>query len=389
MSKISFFSFSRSDYTSLSPLIRMALKEHRLKVEVVAGGSHLLERFGKTISAFKLDDIPIHTCCDFMRENDDSDTDIARAAGLEYEQVLNYLISSQPDFVFILGDRWEMLPVAQAAFLLRIPILHHSGGDVTQGALDNQVRYSLSCLSHFHFTALEEHSQRLLKMGEESWRVKTVGEPALTEIKCLALDRDQFYQMAGLEKNESFILATFHPTTYDSIPPKDQISVFLKTLEMIPEAIILTAPNPDPGSMFFLNELEKFSKLHPRVKLHKSLGARLYYAAMASATFMVGNSSSGIWEAPSFELPVLNLGDRQSDRVRAVNVIDVSLNLNEIENGLKKIRNQTFRSNLEGMQNPYGNESVNTIVLETIFGLPSRDKMLKKCLIDPLRMSNG
>lgn len=382
MKKICFVSLSRSDYTSLRTLIRDALAAKDFNVEVIAGGSHLLERFGRSIASFQEDQIPIFKIIDFLSESDDSEIDIARAAGKAYQKFLEYFISSKPDYVFILGDRWEMLPVAEAAFLLRLPIIHHSGGDITQGALDNQIRYTLSTKSHFHLVAIEEHRQRLIRMGEESWRVVTTGEPALTVVNALAMSACDIYQSLSLKKDESFALATFHPTTFDDIPIDKQIDIFLKTLELIELPVIITAPNPDPGSRIFLEKLDAFVCQHERFKIFQNLGAKLYYAAMSKAKYMVGNSSSGIWEAPSFELPVLNMGQRQSGRVRAKNVVDTRLDLDSIKIGLLKVSNPAFKQQLSGLVNPYGHTGTNKLILNCIRQLPPVEKLLHKKLID-------
>jgi UDP-hydrolysing UDP-N-acetyl-D-glucosamine 2-epimerase len=388
--KISFFSFSRSDYASLKPVIIDALEDKGLQVEVVAGGSHLLNRFGQTIKNFEKDNIPVHEITDFMQESDDSNEDMAKAAIKGYSLFVKYLLKSKPDYVFILGDRWELLPLSEAAFLLRIPIIHHSGGDITQGALDNQVRYAVSMKSHVHLVGMDEHRLRLLKMGEEAWRVVTVGEPALTHINKLAESVTDVHSQLGLENMQKFVLATFHPTTFESISVTQQADVFLAALKNINLPVILTAPNPDPGSKYFLEELERFVAGNSRVRIFQSLGDKLYYAAMMNAEFMIGNSSSGIWEAPSFKLPVLNIGKRQDGRTRAINVVDVPLHLDKILEGIKKVSAPEFKSQLKDVTNPYGFAGTSELILKTIKQLPERNILLEKKFVDPLGMAlNG
>lgn len=387
MKKVCFVSFSRSDYTSLRPVIREALREKAFEVQVIAGGSHLLSRFGKSIDKFQEDEIPVDRLVDFLTESDDSELEIAKALGRAYPQIVDHLSSLRPDFVFILGDRWEMLAVANAASLLKIPIVHHSGGDITQGALDNQIRYALTAQAHLHLVALDEHRRRLIAVGEESWRVVTTGEPALTEVKSLAGSAGNIHDVLGVPEDQEFVLATFHPTSFDSVSAEDQLTAFLRTLDLIDENIVLTAPNPDPGSRRFLEAYESYVSKNPRVILHKNLGSARYYAAMANAKFMVGNSSSGIWEAPSFALPALNIGERQRDRMHAANVVDTSFDLPAIKSALEKVRSETFRASLKGLKNPYGHNETKKLILEAIQCAPARDKLLSKKFVDPLKNS--
>jgi len=385
MSKnVCFVTLSRSDYSSLRPVIRAALKDQEIEVAVVAGGSHLLERFGKSIENIQKDDIEVHKIIDFLGEKDDSELEMARAYGRAYREFVEYLNSNRPDSVFILGDRWEMLAIASAASLLRIPIIHHSGGDITQGSLDNQTRYALSVLSHIHLVALDEHRERLLNMGEESWRVTSVGEPALTEIKHPADGVENIRSELGLRPDDSFVLATFHPTSFGSKSLPDQVQFFVEALDLIDRNIILTAPNPDPGSNTFLGVLRNYAAANTNINLFENLGHHRYYATMSEADFMIGNSSSGIWEAPSFGLPVINIGSRQKGRVRGKNVIDVDLEMGAIKQALIEVDNLKLDKELQLKQNPYVNKNTLELILSSIRYDISKDKLLAKIFVDPL-----
>jgi UDP-hydrolysing UDP-N-acetyl-D-glucosamine 2-epimerase len=385
MISVHFISLSRSDYTSLRPVIKAALNDSELEVKIIAGGSHLLKRFGNSIESFKKDNIPIHHIINFLSESDDSDEDFAISFGKAYQGFTKYFIDQKPDRVFILGDRWEMLAASAAANILRIPIIHHSGGDITQGSLDNQTRYVLSIQSHLHLVALDEHRQRLILMGEEEWRITTVGEPALTELNNIASETNNIFDDLGIPDGKEFVLATFHPTTFDKLPAKEQIDLFIEILQEIKEEIILTAPNPDPNSKFFYNKLLEFTQANSHVHFFENLGYKRYYGAMKHAKFMIGNSSSGIWEAPSFSLPVINLGDRQKDRLRAGNVIDVDLNIKSIKLALEKVSD---KANLKDIVNPYVKENTNQLILKSIKMDIGKSKLLSKKLNDPLQIQN-
>ena len=383
--RVCFVTLSRSDYASLRPVIRAAAQDPAIDETVVAGGSHLLKRLGNSVDDIAADGIRIDNAIAFMSEQDDSDLDIARAYQLAYAAFVDYLADKAFDCVFVLGDRWEMLAVASAASMLRVPIVHHSGGDITQGAQDNQTRYAISVLSHIHLVAIDAHRERLLALGEEPWRVITTGEPSLTELETRIAKIPDIKRSLGIEKNRKFVLATFHPTTYDDMPLGDQINLFLEALQRIEHDIILTAPNPDPGSKLFLEKLTQFALGKANIHLIENLGADRYYAAMSRAEFMIGNSSSGIWEAPSFALPVINIGERQKDRLRRDNVIDVPMNIQAITSALTEIEALKLRLSESPPCNPYVRENTLQLICGSIKNAPDRQRLLAKTFIDPLR----
>ncbi|MBI1861059.1 MAG: UDP-N-acetylglucosamine 2-epimerase (hydrolyzing) [Deltaproteobacteria bacterium] len=384
MKKVCFVTLSRSEYTSLRPLVRAALRDPGLEVRVIAGGSHLLKRFGSGLDEIKKDNIPVHHELAFLHDTDNSDLDTARALGRALPRFVDCLHSEKPDFVFLIGDRWEMLAPSTAASLLRIPIAHHSGGDITQGSYDNQTRYTLSTQSHLHFVAMEIHRRRLIRMGEESWRVVHTGEPSLVEATGKAASVTDIRGQLGIENAKPFVLATFHPTTFDEIGFGEQLATFLKTLDLIATDIVLTAPCPDPGNQAFYDGLVSYANGHRNVHFFPGLGPDRYYAAMGSAAFMIGNSSSGIWEAPSFELPVVNIGHRQQGRIRAANTVDVSFDVAAIATAIERVTVPSFRQRLAGLQNPYGHQNTLGLILRALKESPPREKLLEKKFIDPL-----
>ncbi len=382
MKKICFVTLSRSDYASLRPLILAAQNDPAFEVTTVSGGSHMLKRYGKTIDGILSDGIKVQKIIPFLLETDDSKIDLAKAYARAVTEFTAYFSKNRPEIVFILGDRWEMLAIASAASMLRIPIVHHSGGDLTQGSADNQTRYALSCLSHLHFTAHEQHKERLIAMGEEPWRVFVSGEPSLQAVYEQSDNTD-----LGFPQDKPFVMGTYHPSSFESVPIEQQIKTFIQALEMIEgHRIVLTAPNPDGESSIILDKLESFAENRPDVYLIKSMGTKAYYAAMRKAVFMIGNSSSGIWEAPSFDLPVINIGRRQEDRLRAANVIDVGYDLDSLSTAIKKAMSAEFRESLKGLKNPYVRENAVSSILDTVKEFGSAEKLLAKKIIDPLRI---
>lgn len=385
MNKICIVSFSRSDYTSLFPVMLAASKDKDIDLEIIAGGSHVLERFGSSINQFKVDGLTVSKVIDFMKPSDNTNEDMAEAYHSLYFEFLKYAKESKPDYIFILGDRWEMLAVSNVAMLLRIPVIHHSGGDITQGSLDNQTRYTLSAQSHIHLVALEEHRRRLIHLGEEPWRVITTGEPALTMLKEYSSEENDPREALGLEPNDKFVLATFHPTANDSKNEEEQINIFIKALLSIKENVIVTAPNPDPGANTLYGKLLKISSDYKHIKLYENLGAKLYYGCMNQAEFMIGNSSSGLWEAPSFKLPVINIGSRQKDRVHSTNVIHSDICYESIINAIQKLDSDSFKSLLSKSSNPYVHEDTIPKILESFKKHINKETLLAKIFLDPLR----
>ena len=379
--RVTFVTLSRSDYASLRPVIRAALADGELDVTVVAGGSHLLARFGRSIDEIAADGIAVNRVVDFLEEDDDTPAELAHAYARACRDFAQLLGDEPPDLLFILGDRWEMLAAATTASLLRIPIVHHSGGDITQGSADNQNRYALSALAHLHLVALEQHRDRLVRLGEEDWRVVCVGEPALTEVE-LAYAGD-IHRELGLTPSVPFVLATYHPTSFDDLDFEAQVRFFISALELIDMDIVVTAPNPDAGSKTIYRELHDFAARRPRVHLFENLGPARYHAAMGAAEFMIGNSSSGIWEAPSFGLPAINLGNRQRDRLRGENVIDVGFDLTAVGRAIGRVEEIRSLAALRQRRNPYCRDDTLQLILNALKQDLPRSKLLAKEFVDP------
>lgn len=367
---IHFITLSRADHASVAPVFKAALADQRLDAKLVAGGSLLLKRYGNIIDTIGL---PVFATVPFLGEEDDSPADLARAGGRAATAFAELLSRDRPDYVFILGDRWEMLSAALAATMLGIPIVHHSGGDITQGSADNQTRYALSCLAHLHLVALPEHAERLARLGEESWRITVTGEPALAALSGHA---------AAPAGAAPFVLATFHPTSFDPLPVPRQIEVFVQALALVQGPLVITAPNPDADSGVFARKLRAFAASRPDTRYVESLGVD-YYAAMRTASLMIGNSSSGLLEAPSFRLPVVNIGPRQQGRAHGDNVIDVPLEIDAIAAAMARACAPSFRSRLSG-NNPYVRPDTLELILGELRKPRDRDALLAKRFIDPL-----
>jgi UDP-hydrolysing UDP-N-acetyl-D-glucosamine 2-epimerase len=383
MPSVCFVTLSRSDYASLRPVALAALADPAIDMRLVAGGSHALARYGNTLEQIQTDGLPIHAVAAFLQESDDSPAQLAAAFARATAEFTRILTEQRPDYVFVIGDRWEMLAVVSVASTLQIPIVHHSGGDITQGSADNQTRYALTTLAHLHLTALPEHRERLLRMGEEEWRVTATGEPALTALADHAQASPDIHGRLGLQPGEPFVLATFHPTSFDTATPVQQVEMFLRALDGVAGAVVLTAPNPDAASELFFAKYRDYAAAHPRVRLFEALGAQNYYAAMASARYMIGNSSSGMWESASFRLPVVNIGPRQQGRVHGDNVVNCELDAQAIAAAIAKATDPAFRAGLDG-RNPYVQADTVALILDCLKHPWDRARLLAKRFVDPL-----
>ena len=365
MKKIDFISLCRSDYATLAPIFSSFKDKKYFENNLIFGGSHCLERFGHSGENILKDFPDAAAKLDFLQETDDTPEQLVLAASRLILQMNLYLSDSQPDAVFIVGDRWELLPVAYSCFLRRIPVLHHSGGDMTQGSMDNQTRYALTNISSIHFVAIKQHQDRLLTLGEEPWRVHKVGEPALNVATQIALQKVK----SKKGKKQDYTLATFHPCLGDLMNIPDQTDFFLDCLSALKGRIIITGPNPDAYSNYVYKKIKSFSTEHANVEFTENLGEK-YYEYLAKATLLIGNSSSGIWESATFKVPTINIGMRQEGRTRQAHIIDINYDIKSFQRAMNYIKSPEYMSNLSCLENIYydakGVDKIHEIVKKTL-----------------------
>ncbi|MEH1895315.1 MAG: UDP-N-acetylglucosamine 2-epimerase [Nostoc sp.] len=355
MRNIGVVTVGRSDYSSCLPILRQIHQNPDLKLHLIVTGMHLSPEFGLTVQDIEADGFEIGDRVEMLL-NSDTPEGVAKSIGLGTIGLAQSFAHYRPDLLLIVGDRFELLSIVSSALPFRIPIAHISGGDITEGAIDNQIRYAVTQMSHLHFVAMEEHKARLLQMGEEAWRVFVTGDPALDSIQQMKLLLpEELSQSLGLELKPPLLLVTYHPTTLGAMSPLEEIQIVLKALEQVKGTLIFTCPNADPEGRVIIEKIQEFVAAKPQSKFFYNLGQLRYYSVLAQADLMVGNSSSGIWEAPSFHLPVVNIGDRQRGRLRTRNVIDVGLNVESIVKAIQKGLSISFRGSLDQLRNPYGN----------------------------------
>ena len=373
---------SRADYSSLLPVLRAIDANPELQLQLFVGGMHLAPEFGLTVKEIEADGFEITDRID-MRVASDTPQDIAKSMGHGVIAVTDALDRFRPDIILIVGDRFELLAVASAALPLRIPVAHVSGGDVTEGAIDNQVRHAITKMSHVHFLDMEAHGRRLLQMGEEPSRVRVTGDPALDLIDQINfMGRAELSEFLGMELISPIIMVSFHPTTLGENDVAGEIDALLSALDGVKATQVFTYPNADAHNRTISDRIREFVASRPDAGFFFSLGQVRYYSMLAIADLMAGNSSSGIFEAPSFRLPVVNVGDRQRGRTRAKNVIDVTANADAIRAGIQCGLEPSFRASLGDMQNPYGDGKAAPRIVDTLKAIKLGPGFLQKPFVD-------
>ncbi|MEM7240630.1 MAG: UDP-N-acetylglucosamine 2-epimerase [Pseudomonadota bacterium] len=392
--RIAFVTTARSDYNTMFPVMKAASADPDIDAQIFCAGMHLVPSFGDTWRQLEEDGLEIAEKVDFLSATD-GEAAFSYGLGKGVTAFTDALLRQRPQIVCVSGDRLENLALFTAATTLGIPISHMCGGDITEGAIDNQIRHVMTKLAHLHFVSMLEHARRVIQMGEEPWRVILTGDAAIDVIADRPqLRREDLNTAVDLDGDEAFFLSTYHPQTLGGETAQQQYANVLNAIAAIPERPVMIRPNIDPGFQPLVDMLETFQVKRPDAIVRKSFDRDIFYALMAHASFMIGNSSSGLWEAPSFELPAINVGKRQDGRVRGANVIDVSgLSYSEVCEAIAKAKSAEFRSSLNGMTNPYGDGRASTKTLETLKTVPLGEELkLKKfheIMFDPLALGLG
>jgi UDP-hydrolysing UDP-N-acetyl-D-glucosamine 2-epimerase len=336
---------------------------------------------GLTVREIETDGLPISERID-MRVASDGPEGVARSMGLGLAGFAEVFARARPDVLLVVGDRFEMHAAALAALPFTIPVAHVHGGELSLGAFDDALRHSITKLSHLHFVATEEYARRVRQLGEEPWRVIVSGAPSLDHLRTMRLlDRAELEARIGLRMERPPLLVTYHPVTLEYEDTPWQVEQLLIALHDIGEPLVFTQPNPDTNGRLIRRLLDAFLERHPRARLVENLGTQGYFSMMAQAAAMVGNSSSGIIEAPSFGLPVVNIGTRQQGRVRAANVIDVGYAAAEILEGIRHALLPDFRERVKDQPNPYDRGDAARIIVQTLNEVALGPGLVKKRFI--------
>lgn len=369
---------SRADYGIYLPVLRRIQAEPSLALRLLVTGMHLLPRFGMTVEAIEADGLEVAERVATLSDSDDPRA-IAESMARGTAGFAEVFARSRPDILVVLGDRFEMHAAAIAALPFKIPVAHIHGGELTEGAIDDALRHSMTRLSHLHFVATREYGRRLVQMGEEPWRVTVSGSPSLDNLATVKrLPPAELESRFGLCVTPDTLLVTFHSTTLEFEDAGRQAEELLAALKASGRPIVFTMPNADTGGQAIREHIRSFLRAAPSARAVESLGTEGYFSVLALCGAMVGNSSSGLLEAPSFGLPVVNVGNRQRGRVRGGNVIDVGYGREEIGEGILRATDPAFRKSLQGMANPYGDGKAAPRIVAKLAEAPLSSRLLVK-----------
>ncbi|MDH5888510.1 UDP-N-acetylglucosamine 2-epimerase [Vibrio splendidus] len=366
--KVAVFTGTRAEYGLLYWLLKDIQSDPDLTLQLLVSGMHLSPEFGETYQQIEKDGFKIDEKIEILLSSD-SAVGTAKSMGLGVLGFSDSLARLQPDVLVILGDRFEALAAAQTAMILRIPIVHLHGGEITEGAYDDAIRHAITKLSYLHGTSTDEYRQRVIQLGEAPERVRNVGAIGLDHLK-----RADFMSLGELGESlnfsltKPFFLVTYHPVTLGNEAPEEAFQALLDALNCFPEhQVILTYPNADDGGRRIIPMLEAYAASQPdRVLAIPSLGQVRYLSAVKYAAAVIGNSSSGIIEVPAFDVPTVNIGSRQKGRLAAKSVLHCEANRAGIERAIRSANEREYKDTAEEIENPYGQGNTSEKVIEMI-----------------------
>ena len=367
--KICVVTGSRAEYGLFYPILIKIQESNKLKLQLISTSSHHSTEYGLTYKQIENDGFNIDDKIEnlFLTEARSS---IVKSTGIATSLISDSFDRLQPDIVLLLGDRYETHAAATAAMLMNIPIAHIHGGEITEGAVDEQIRHSITKMSYLHFCATETYRKRVIQMGEDPARVFNTGAPGIDNIINLKLlTKSKLEKELNWKLTSKSALFTYHPVTLEESDIEIDLEAILSVLETFSFNILFTYANADSGGRIINQKIEEFCKIQPsKYKVVKSLGQVKYLSAMKYVNLLIGNSSSGIIEAASFKKPVINIGDRQKGRLRGKNVIDC--NLNSLQDSIKLALSSSFRNNIKNMNNIYGIGAAADIILDKLINEP-------------------
>ena len=382
MRTIGVVTVGRSDYRIYLPILRRLRAHPDLRLSLVVSGMHLSPEFGATVSAIEADGFEIDERVEMLLASDSPEA-IAKSMGLGVIGFAQVFARRRPDILVVLGDRFEMFAAALAALPFNMPIAHIHGGELTEGAMDDAIRHSLTKMAHLHFVATDAYARRIVQMGEEPWRVTVSGAPGLDNLNDMALlGPAEIEEQLGLKVTGPWLLVTYHPVTLEAEDTQAHVASLCAALDECGLPVVFTYPNADHGGRVVLDGVRRYVDAHGDARIFVSLGTVAYWSLMKHATAMVGNSSSGIIEAATFRLPVVNVGNRQRGRLRGRNVIDVGYDRDEIRRGIERALSPEFRASLDGLENPYGDGRASERIVVRLASVPLDRALLMKRFCD-------
>ena len=380
--KICVITGTRADYGLLRWVMQGIKDNAELTLQIIATGMHLSPEFGLTHHEIEKDGFQIDRKVETLTSSDTS-VGIAKSMGLGLIGFADALKELKPDLIVVLGDRFEIFAAAAAALVARIPIAHLHGGETTEGAFDEALRHSITKMAHLHFVATEEYRQRVIQLGERPERVFLVGGLGIDNIKCMKLlDREAFESSIGFSLGQKNLLITFHPVTLEIATAEAQMTELLAALVALEDTqLIFTMPNADTDGRKLIAMVNEFVAQHQNARAFTSLGQLRYLSCIAHVDGVLGNSSSGLAEVPSFRKGTINIGDRQRGRLQAKSVIQCDPSRECIRAAIQTLYSASFQGSLSEVRNPYGDGGASEKVLAIIKKI-SLEGLAKKTFYD-------
>jgi UDP-hydrolysing UDP-N-acetyl-D-glucosamine 2-epimerase len=374
--KIAVVTTSRADYSHLYWPLRTLAEHPEVALKLIVIGAHLSHEFGNTTREIEKDGFAIDAKIECLLSSD-TDVGMAKTIGVATLGLADHLGALRPDLLLLIADRYEMLAPASVALALRIPVAHIEGGEISEGAIDDAVRNALTKMAHVHFTSTLAARERVIAMGEEPWRVHRAGAPSLDHLRrSKLLTREQIEERLEVDLRRPSAIVSYHPVTLADDTLEETEALFA-ALEKLPEQFLFCYPNADAGSRKLIERTKSFLGKRGEGQIFVNLDAVTYWSLLRCCDYFLGNSSSGIMETPSVELPAVNVGLRQQGRERARNIIDAEADAASILSAARKATSAEFRKSLCGMKNPYGDGTAS----ETIAGVLTRVPLGRKLLL--------
>ncbi|MDO6426453.1 UDP-N-acetylglucosamine 2-epimerase [Thalassotalea sp. 1_MG-2023] len=366
MKKIAVFTGTRAEYGLLFGLLK-AIESSNASLSLLVGGMHLSSEYGDTASTIESDGFEITERLDYLLSSS-SPVAISKSMALAQIAAAECFSRIKPDILVVLGDRFESLAVAQASMIAQIPIAHIHGGELTQGLIDDPIRHSITKMAQLHFTSTEVYRKRVIQLGEQPSSVFNVGAPGIDNIANLSLlSFEELNITLNNKLSKPYFLVTYHPVTLEKEGGITAMNNMLKALLAFPHQVLLTYPNADTFGKELLTELTDFVKNHPKkFIISESLGQRRYLSALKHTSAVIGNSSSGLIEAPSFNVPTVNIGNRQLGRITGESVINCGESSDAIQQAISQSLSPKFNDKIKKIKNLYGDGKANERILSVL-----------------------
>ena len=375
--KIAVVTTSRADYSHLYWPLHDLSRHPEVDLQLIVMGSHLSPEFGATVGEIERDGLAIAARIECLLSSD-TDVGMAKTIGVATLSLADCLGQMRPGLLLLIADRYEMLAPAAVALALRIPIAHIEGGEISEGAIDDAVRNALTKMSHIHFTSTFAARDRVIVLGEEEWRVHRAGAPSIDHLRRDTLHtREQVEQQLQIDLQQAITVVAYHPVTIARDTTREADELFA-ALQQIAGRIIFCYPNADAGSRELIERTRQFQQQRPDAHVFVTLPALTYWSLLKNVDLMVGNSSSGIMETPSFALPTVNVGLRQQGRERARNILDAAPAQADILAKIAIARSPQFCQSLQGMQNPYGDGHAAEKIVNVLTSVSLGEELLMK-----------